>query len=807
MTAGNIRFALRLMARNPLFAAIAILTLAVGIGANTAIFSAVDALLIHPLPFPNPDQVVLVTKNMPTFSLAKSDASPLDFLDYQRYSRSFSDLAALSTRSFNVTGDQDPERAFGLRVSPNLFPMLGVQPLLGRGFLPEEAQAGRNRVALLGEPLWRNRFGADPRILGRQVELDGESYTVIGVVEPVLLFLEISEIYVPLTFDSRDLAPDARGHQFVDVIGRLKPGASLEQARSEMKVVAARMTRELPNWYPPDWNIDVDPLRDSVAGELRAPLLVLMIGVGILLLTACANIANLLLARASSRQRELGIRTAVGARRSDIVAQLLAESLLLATLAGILGLVLATFMLSAAGRFAPPELLRQQQLHINGWVTAFTFAISAITALIFGLAPALRAGRIDVSESLKENVRGVMGGRASYRLRHTLVAAEVALSVVLLVAAGLLVRSFLRLESVNPGFQTDHLLTARFSLPPARYPGPPQIRAFYSELQSRIAAIPGVTAVGFANGIPFGAGAGGGSFNIVGRPWRPAQTVPDARKRVISPGYLEALRTPLKAGRAFNEQDGPEAPRVALIDELFARTFFPSGDAIGHQITGPGPRGPNSEPYRIVGITGGMKDRNLISDDSATIYYCSLQAPYFYMSAVVRTAGDPFGVLAAVQNNVRTLDRGLPVYRISTMQQLVAGTLLRRRVSTWLLAIVAGLAMLLSGFGIYGVVAYSISQRTAEIGIRMALGAEARDVGRLVLGQAIRPVLGGIAVGVAVSAGVTRLLSTLLYQVSATDGITFVAVPALLIAVSLAAVFVPMRRATRIDPVKAMRWE
>lgn len=807
MIAGNIRFALRLLIRNPLFAVIAVFTLGAGIGANTAIFSALDSLLIHPLPFPDPDRVLLVTKNMPKFNLVKSDASALDYLDYQRFSRSFSELAAITSRSFNLTGDIDPERLFGLRVSANLCQMLGVRPLLGRVFRTEEAEPGQNRVALLGEPLWRDRFGADPRILGRQIQLDGESYTVIGVMEPVLQFLEISQIYVPLTFDSRDLAPDSRGHQFVDVIGRLRSGVSIQQARAEMKVVAGRMTQQLPDWYPPGWNIDLDPLKESVAGELRVPLLVLMAGVGLLLLTACANIANLLLARATSRQREIGIRTALGARRSDIAAQLLTESTLLAAFAGVLGLILGIWALDAVSRFAPPEMLRRQTLHMNGWVAAFTFAISAATSLVFGLAPALSACRFDVNDAIKASSRGVAGARSSLRMRNVLVSVEVALSVVLLVASGLLVRSLMRLESVSPGFQTDHLLTARLTLPPTRYPGASQIRAFYSDLRSRIATIPGVASVGFASGIPFGAGAGGGSFDIVGRPWAATEAVPDVGKRIVSPSYMETLRTPLKAGRTFSEQDGPETQRVAVVDEHFARAFFREGKALGWQITGPGSKGPNSEAYRIVGIVGGMKDRNLMNDEKATIYYCSQQAPYFYMSAVVRTTVDPFRVAGAIQSLVRSIDRGLPVYRIATMQQLVADTLLRRRVSSWLLAILAGLAMLLSAIGIYGVVAYSVAQRTAEIGIRMALGAAARDVRGLVLRQALGPVLTGMVTGLVLSVAIARLLATMLYSVTATDPMTYLVVPSLLLAISLLAVLAPARRATKIDPSTAMRCE
>ncbi|MBZ5592645.1 MAG: ABC transporter permease [Acidobacteriia bacterium] len=802
-TLHHLRFALRLIARNPMFAVVSIATLGIGIGANTAIFSAVDAVLLHPLRYKHPNQLVLVTKNMPMFELTKSDASALDFLDYRDLSRSFSHMATFDLNSVNLTGDQEPIRVFGLRASASLLPMLGVRPIAGRFFGIDEENPARNHVVVLGAGLWKDRFASDPGIIGKQIQLNAESFTVIGVVEPVLQFLEPSQIYFPLTFKPEELDPNARGHQKFAVLARLQGGVTLQQARSEMKVVAARMTQHLPGWYPKGWSIDVDPLAESVAGEMRTPLLVLLAAVGIVLLIASANVANLLLARATSRQKEIGIRTALGAARRQIIAQLLSESIVLAAVSGLVGLCIGVWLLDLFVRFGPPDLFLGQNLEVNSFVAIFTFGLALVTTLLFGLAPAITASRIDLNEALKAGMRGAAGGRHGGRMRGSLVVSEVALSLVLLIGAGLLIRSFERLEGANPGFRTDHLLTARLSLPVLQYREPSQITGFYSELHARVVALPGVTSAALANGVPFGAGSGGGSFNIAGRPWPPSEPVPDVDRRIASPGYFETLGIPLKQGRTFAGYDAGEAPRVAVVDEIFAKTFFPAGDAIGQRVSGPGQAG----YYQIVGIVGAAKDRSLLDEPKARIYYPSLQTPYFYMTLIVRTAGDPMRIIPAIQREVRALDRNLPVYKIATMDDLLADSLQRRRISMLMLAILAGVALLLSAIGIYGVVAYSVSRRTAEIGIRMALGAEAGDVLRMVLRQAMRPVIAGIVIGLLLAAGVTRLLSSLLYHVSATDSFTFVSVPVILLLIALAAALVPARRATSVAPTTALHYE
>jgi len=793
----NLRYALRTLAKSPGFALTAILTLAVGIGASTAIFTTVDAVLLHTLPYPNAAQLVLVTKNMPQFELFKSDASALDFTDYRARSRSFSHMAALQTNSVNLTGDAEPVRVFGLRVSASLFPMLGVQPIVGRVFRREEEQPGKDRVAILGDGLWKSRFGADPHITGKQIEIDAQRFTVIGVVEPVLQFIEQAQLYVPLAFTPAELDPNARGHQNTDVVARLKPGVTLDQARAEMKLVAARMTRDDLEWYPPDWNIELDPLAGQVAGELRTPLLVLLGAVGMVLLIGCVNVANLLLARATARQKEIGLRIALGAGRARIVRQLLTESLLLAAISGAAGLAIGVWVLELFVRFGSPQLLRWQTVRINGSAVLFAVAMAVLTSLVFGLAPALSASQL----------RPAHRSRSSNRLRSLLVVSEVALSVMLLVGAGLLLRSYARLWQTNPGFAPDHLLTARISLPPLQYRDPALVRAFYSELLAGIKALPGVVSASAIDGLPFGAGAGGGDFKIAGHPWPTSQAVPDVQKRIAMPGYFQTMGIPLKQGRLFTERDNTGARRVALVDETFAKSFFPKGDAIGQFLIDARVSQTPGDISQIVGIVGGVKDRNLMNNPRPVIYHPALQAPRPFMNLAVRTAGDPLALVSAIQQRVRDLDRNLPVYKIATMEQNLSDSLMRRRFSMLLLAVLAGFALCPAAVGVYSVISYSVGQRTREIGIRMALGAQPGSVNKLILRQGLRPVVAGLAAGLLASLVAMRALASLLYGVTASDPPTLLAVSGVLLAISALASATPARRAARVDPMAALRHE
>jgi predicted permease len=609
--------------------------------------------------------------------------------------------------------------------------------------------------------------------------------------------MEQAQLYVPLAFTPAQLDPNARGHQNTDVVARLKSGVTLDRARSEMKLVAARMTRNLPDWYPPDWNIELDPLADSVAGELRTPLLVLLGAVGMVLLIGCVNVANLLLARATARQKEIGLRIALGAGRARIVRQLLTESLLLAAISGAAGMAIGGWVLELFIRFGSPQLLRWQTVRINAPAVLFAVAAAILTSLVFGLAPALSASQL----------RPAHRSRSSNRLRSLLVVSEVALSVMLLAGAGLLLRSYARLWQTNPGFVPDHLLTARISLPPLQYRDPSRITAFYSELLAGVQALPGVVSAGAVDGLPFGAGGHGGDFQIAGRPWPASEALPDVEKRHATPGYFQTMGIPLKQGRLFTAQDSANTPRVAIIDETFAKAFFPKGDAVGQFLIDPFLRLRPGEASQIVGIVGGVKDRNLMKNPQPVIYHPAWQAPLPFMNLAVRTAGDPLALVSAIQQRVRDLDRNLPVYKIATMEQNLSDSLMRRRFSMLLLAALAGFALCLAAVGVYSVISYSVGQRTREIGIRMALGAQPGSVHKLILRQGLRPVLAGLAAGLLASLVAMRALASLLYGVTATDPPTFLAVAGVLLAVSALACAIPARRAALVDPMAALRHE
>ena len=799
----DLRLSIRTLLHNPAFTIVAVLTLALGIAANTSIFSAVDAVLLHPLPFSHADQLVDVTKTMPRFGLFQSVSSPLDFLDYRSRAKVFSQMAAVERAQFNLTGDFQPERRPGMRVSADLFPMLGVTPILGRTFTPEDEQWGRHKVVILGEPLWRGRFGADPQILGKQLQLDGESYTVIGVSKSMLAFLGRSELWTPLAFEPDQLAPNQRGRQYLDILARLKPGKEMAAAQADLKLVAAQMSKDLPTWYPGDWSIDASPLSARVSGPVRTPLLVLLGAVALVLLIGCVNVSNLLLARASGRQKEITIRTALGAARSRIIRQLLLESAAIAVVSGAFGLLASVWILDLFERLGPAGLLSGQHLGMNLPVAIFTVLISLTATLVFGLVPAITASKVDLNDTLKESSRAASASAGKRRLRETLVASEVALSLMLLIAAGLLIRSLTRLQAASPGFAPQHLATLQISLPVVDYREPAGMASFYDQLITSVRSIPGVSAVGAVSSLPFSGSNRGGDFNIIGRTWLPSQAIPDVAKRSVSAGYFQTMQAPLLGGRGFLAQDGPDAPKVVVVDQPFAKQFFAREDPIGKQLSGPG-----NAAYTIVGVVGGIKHSSLSTPPAPTIYYSALQAPERTMFLVIRTSlGDPLGPLPFVRSRVAALDRNLPVARVSTMEQLMADSLARTRFSTTLLAAFATLALLLAAIGMYGVISYTVTQRGQEIGIRMALGARPHDAVILVMRQGAIPVLAGILAGLAMSLAGTRALGSLLFGVSPTDPLTFAGLSLLLAAVAFAAIFVPARRAARLDPIVALRYE
>jgi putative ABC transport system permease protein len=798
----DFRYALRTLIKSPGFTIVAVLTLALGIAANTAIFSAVDAVLLHPLPFPHSYQLVNITKTMPKFELFQSHASALDFFDYRSQSKAFSDMAGIERGQFNLTGDRQPERIPGMRISASLFQLLGVAPVLGRPFTAEEEQWGRHKEVILSESLWQSHFSSDRQILGRQLELDGEKYTVVGVARPMLGFMGRSELWLPLAYTAEQIAPNQRGHQNLDVIARLKPDVSIVQAGIDLQRVGRQMTKQFPNWYPSDWFIEAKPLAALVSGPIRTPLLVLLGAVALVLLIGCANVANLLLARASVRQKEITIRTALGARRALIIRQLLAESGLIAVSAGALGLLTSVWVLDLFERFGPRGMLQGQHLTANLAVGGFTLLVSLAATIIFGLAPAIAVSNADLNDALKETSRGSSAGGNRQRLRSVLVASEVALSLTLLISAGLLIRSFTRLQQAKPGFDAQHLGTFQISLPVVSYKKPADMAIFYDQLLTRLASLPGVTSVGAVDPLPFSGSNRGGSFNIVGHPWSSSQAVPDVAYRRASPGYFQAMRIPVLKGRVFTQQDGMDAPKVAVVDEPFVRQIFPNEDPLGKQLSGP------DGNYTIVGVVGGVKDNTLSARPAPTIYYPGLQSPFRATTFVYRTASsDPLSLLSAVRLEVQALDRNLPVYRPATMGERLNDSLARTKFSTTLLSIFAGLALLLASIGIYGVISYTVSQRAREIGIRMALGARPGDAVKMIVRQGAAPVAVGIGVGFVGSLLATRALSTLLYGVSATDPVTFLALSIFLGTVAFFASYLPARKATKVDPMTALRYE
>jgi putative ABC transport system permease protein len=800
----DFRFALRQFLKSPGFSLVAVLTLALAIGANTAIFSAVDAVLLHPLPYADPDRLVIVGENLRHFNLTKIPASPPEVVDYRNMATTFAQIGAVdNSGAFTLTGDGNPETIPGTHVTASVFAMLGVKPVAGGLFTPEQEQYGQDHVAVISEGLWKRRFGSDPSIIGRNIQLSQESYRVVGVIQPILEFRGPSDIWTPESFSPSDLSEASRGRQFIDVIGRLKPGVSLAKARAEFSSIAARIQQQHPDKYPDNfgYSLDVDPLAEKVGGDLKEPLLVLIAAVGVVMLIACANVSNLLLARAMVRRKEISIRAALGAPRLRIIRQLLTESLLLASIAGTAGLGLALGGLRLYAELGPRGLIRGAQPDVNPWVLAFAIILSIAASVVFGLAPALEVSKTDLNDALKEGSRGSTGGRRW--LRESMVALEVAASLILLIGAGLLIRSFTRLERADPGFRADGVLTAQMILPTAQYKQPAQLGAFQKSLLERVRSLPGVQKADAINFMPFSNVYSAGSFTIVGHPFNPNDPSPVVIQSRTGPDYFEAMGIRLIRGRAFNGADDLGTTPVAVIDETTAKKFFANLDPIGLQVSSPLP----NMNCTVVGVVGAVKYRDLSAPPEPIIYYSAAQMPPVLVNLAIRTAGDPLTLIAPLRHEVSALDSNLPISRAGTLERRMADSLARQRFSIQLMAVFAALAALLAAIGIYGVLAYLVDQRRREFGIRVALGARAGDVLTLVLRQGSIPVAVGLIAGIAGSFALTRLLKSLLYDVSATDPLIFGAVSLGLIAVSIVAMSIPARRATRVDPLVALRQE
>ncbi len=805
----EIRYSARRLIKSPGFSTIVILTLALGIGANTAIFSVVNAVLLRPLPYRDPGRLVTVEHHYPSLNALQAPVSAPGFVDYRDRTHVFDGVAVQSSWSVNLTGAGDPERLRGSRVSALYFSTLGVPALRGRALLPEEDAEGRDKVVVLSYGLWQRLFAGETSAVGRTMQLNGESYQVVGVMPPHFreFFGRNAELWTPLALRTEEFDARNRTREWLNLTARLKPGVSIEQAQAELTSLAAQLKREYPQEYAPDWGLLVTPLSDRATGKVRPALMVLLGAVGFVLLIACANVANLLLARAAARMKEVAIRTALGAKRWHLVRQLLTESVLLALIGGTIGLLLAFWGVKALVAFNPSNLPRADEVGIDGTVLAFTLLVSIVTGMLFGLAPALQTSKTDLQRTLKEGGRSSSADRGGQAVRRVLVVAEVALALTLLIGAGLLIRSVARLQGVDPGFDPRNLLTFNISLAQAKYPSDTQQIAFFDEVLPRIAGVPGVQAVGATSVMPFGGSWTTGSFEIEGYQQPPGQPSPWGDIRFVSADFFKTLRVPLLKGRVFTERDGPSAPPVVVVDEELVRRYWPNQDPIGKRISRGAPAGEQPEWMEVVGVVGHTKHEGLDAENRVQLYFPYRQSGMRSMAIAVRTAGEPQRLTSSVRQAVQSLDRDLPLSQVATMEQNLEASVGQRRLSMILLGLFAGIALVLASIGIYGVMSYSVTQRSQELGVRMALGAARGRVLRLVLGQGMRLAVLGIGIGLLGAFLLTRLIASQLYAVRATDPLTFTAVALLLGAVALFANLLPALRATRVDPVVALRQE
>jgi putative ABC transport system permease protein len=798
----DVRFGLRLLWKRPGFTAVALAVLALGVGANTAIFSVVNAVHLRPLPYPGAERILAFDGVNPSKGIEESNMSAPDFADWQAQARSFEAMSLYTEGGSNLTGGTEPERVTAAWVGADFFRVIGVGAARGRALLPEDDRPGGSPAVVISHGLWQRRFGADPAAVGRTVEMGGRNWEIVGVMPADFDFPQRAQLWGPLQLD---VAKEPRDNRSYNVLGRLREGGTLEAAQAEMDAISARLAASY-GVTNAGWGVDLDPLKEELVGELKATLFMLLAGVGLLLLIACANVANLLLARASGRRREVALRLALGANRWRVARQMLTESVLLSLAGGALGACVSVWLTDLLVALAPADTPRLSEASADWRVLLFAAGASVLTGVVFGLAPAWQASRYDLNESLKEGGRGVHGGRS--RARSALVVAEVALSLLLLVGAGLLVKSFARLQAVNPGFDPEGVVTMRVSLPGARYREPARRAEFYAALMEQLKAIPGVESAGATISLPLGGSniSVGRSFIREGRPETPEESQ-NASYSVITPDYFRAMRVPLRQGRVFDERDQTESAKVVVVNEAFARKAFPGEDPLGKRI-----RIWRDEKFlrEVVGVVGDTKPDALDAKDAALQMYVPHRqdAGWGGLSLVVRAQGaQPESLVGRVREEVRALDRELPVYDVKTLQQVVANSTAYRRVSMSLMAGFACAALLLAGVGLYGVVSYSVAQRTREIGVRLALGARASDILGLVVRQGMLLTLAGLAVGAAGAFALTRLIAGLLFGVSAADPFVYVVGALLLAAVALVACLVPARRATKVDPMVALRYE
>jgi putative ABC transport system permease protein len=798
----DLRYALRVLLKSPAFTIVAVVTLGLGIAAGTAIFSVVDAVLLHPLPYPDSERIVTVSQTVRSAGVSTQDASPANFLDWSAQNSVFSTMACARGWQANLSGGEQPERIHATMASSQFFPLFGVNPILGRVFGLEDAKPGNARVAVLSHGLWARRYGADRDVLGRELMLDGEKLTIIGVMPAAFSPDAYGELWIPSPWNvpTHPLSPnenprEMRDRSYLEVWARLKTGVTLTRAQAEMSAIAQRLEKEYPNANQ-DTGIELIPMHEQMVSGLRPMLLMLLGAVSFVLLIACANVANLLLARAASRSREIAVRTALGASRLRLIRQLLTESALLALLGGALGVVLALWALPLLLSLSPPEIGEFTGVGLNGQVLGFSLVASILTGMVFGLAPALFASRSNPNESLREGERGSSLGKSL--ARSALIAAEIALSLVLLVGAGLMMKSFVRLTQVNPGFNPDRLLIFNIGLPSSADSA--RQTSFHQEVIERLSSVPGVQSVGAVSRLPLAGGNSSRTFNIPGS----SQSY-SADIRVSTPDYFQTMGIPLLKGRNFTAHDSSASLPVAIINEAAAANVFPGQDPIGKYLTNFGPK---ALKLQIVGVVGNVRHVALEAAGRSEVYTPLAQAPWPSMFIAVRCAvSNPLTLIPAAQGAVWSIDNNVPLANPRTMQDVLAQSVLRRKFAMLLLSIFAGFATLLAAIGLYGVIAYSVAQRTKEIGIRMALGAQRTDMLRMVLRQSGTLVLIGMLVGVPVALAATRFLGTMLYGVGATDILTYLFVIALLGAAAFFASIIPAFRATKVDPMIALRYE
>jgi len=807
----DVRYAFRRLRKTPGFSAIVLLTLALGIGANTAIFSVVNTVLLRPFAYRDPERLVVVDHFYPSLNNLEAGASAPGFRDLRDKIPLFDGVFVFNGWGPALTGTGgEPQRLQATRASGLFFRTLGVAPIHGRAFTPEEDEPGKNRVVVLGYGFWQRQFGGQQSIIGKPITLNGEPYDVIGVMPASFSDFQggqPADLWAPLALTPQQLN-GGRTNEFLTLVARLKPAIPLERARGDLRTFANQLKAQYPDSYPPDWTLKVTPMNEKVSGRIKPALLVLLGAVGFVLLIACANVANLLLARAASRIKEVAIRSALGATRRDLLRQLLVESVLLAVVGGAFGLLLAWLGVQGVIALKPANVPRITELRIDGLVAIFTLGVSVATGLLFGLAPAVQTSRTNLQETLKEGGRSATADRSGHALRRVLVVAEVALALMLLTGAGLLIKSLALLQEVNPGFDARNLLTFRVAIPAAKYPSDTARLQYFDRAVEAVRAVPGVANVGLSSVLPFSGGWSTGSFTVEGYQPPTGQPGPWGDQRTVSAGFFTTLRLPLIKGRVFTEQDGAGGPAVVIVDDEMVKRYWANVDPIGKRITFDDPQRDSTVDWiTVVGVVGHAKHEGLDAEHRVQLYFPHRARVGGGMSFVVRTVGDPNQAVAAIRSAVHSVDRDVPIAGVATMDTNITNSMGQRRFAMMLLGLFAAMAMVLASIGIYGVMSYSVTQRAHEIGIRMALGAARQNVLAMVMRQGLLLVGIGVVIGVAGALALTRLIASQLFGVQPSDPTTFVLVAVTLVAVAALATFVPAMRATRVDPVVALRDE